>query len=57
MAGISHVEILRGKLTLRNDISRIRLKGSSTPELNIVYDDYEEFDNRLAPEKNEIRIA
>jgi hypothetical protein len=40
-----------GKLILRNDISRIELKGSSTPPLNIVYDDYEEIDNRLLPRK------
>ena len=45
-----------GKLSMREHISRIRLQGASTPELNIVYEDYAETDNRLLPRKMRFEV-
>ncbi len=45
-----------GKLSLREHISRIVLQGASTPELNIIYEDYAEIDNRLLPRKMRFEV-
>ena len=46
-----------GRLILKESISAIKIQSSSTPALNIVYEDYEEIDNRLLPRKMRFELS
>ncbi|HSE43486.1 MAG TPA: DUF4292 domain-containing protein, partial [Acidobacteriota bacterium] len=49
-------ENFTGRLSLKNNISKIQIQSSSTPALNIIYEDYEEIDTRLLPRKMRFEV-